>query len=83
MLKGPLPTDARPDEDAMRVYPVPAFSMDRLEKVATPSQLVVAVTVPESVPDPGLVPSASVTRRGSGGGPVADTREQEKTLVGQ
>src|SRR5436189_3177994 len=44
---------------AVRVYPVPDLSMDRLEKVATPLTAD-TVAVPDSVPPPGLVPIATV-----------------------
>src|SRR5687767_4661490 len=44
-------------EVALSVYPVPALSMDRLEKVATPAAAT-TVVVPDSVPPPGLVPMA-------------------------
>src|SRR5512132_130895 len=47
-------------EAAVRVYPVPTLSMERLEKVATPFTAD-TVVVPDSVPAPGLIPMATVT----------------------
>src|SRR5437868_2069480 len=44
---------------AVRVYPVPTLSMDRLENVATPDDAD-TVVVPDSAPPPGLVPIATV-----------------------
>lgn len=47
--------------EATRVYAVPALSMERLLKVATPVASVVANCVPESVPPPGFDPMLMVT----------------------
>src|SRR6185436_17536275 len=50
----------RAPDAAVRLKPVPALSMDRLENVATPLDAA-TVWVPDSVPPPGLVPMATVT----------------------
>src|SRR5436853_242008 len=52
------PADVAPasaPDAAVRVYPVPTLSMDRLENVATPDDAD-TVVVPDSAPPPGLVP---------------------------
>src|SRR5262245_2961015 len=60
MLNVALVALVRPALVALRVYPVPALSMDKPVKVATPlDALTVAVTL--SVPLAGLVPYATVT----------------------
>lgn len=61
MLKDPLLIGVRPGEDAVSVYPVPAFSIDRSGNVATPEPSVCTATVPDSFPEPGLFPSDSAT----------------------
>lgn len=50
----------RPEVDAVRVYPFPAWSMLKPVNVATPFPSATEA-VPESVPPPGLVPIATVT----------------------
>src|SRR6266852_3913950 len=57
---GVLVAPAGPVAAAVRVYPVPTLLMLRLEKVATP-ETAATVALPESVPPPGFVPSATVT----------------------
>src|SRR6266566_4626648 len=51
---------ALPAPVAVRVYPLPTLSIDRLANVATPA-LAATVAVPASVPLPGFVPIATVT----------------------
>jgi len=51
--------EARPEELAAKVYPDPALSMERPEKVATPFTAA-TVVVPESAPEAGLVAMARV-----------------------
>src|SRR6185295_12602276 len=51
--------ESAPDA-AVRVYPTPALSIERLAKLATPFTAATVAT-PESVPPPGLVPIATVT----------------------
>src|SRR5438876_1112833 len=59
MVNAELDAPVRAPDAAVRVYPAPALSMDRLENVATPLTAA-TVVVPESVPPPGLVPIAAV-----------------------
>src|SRR5258706_320357 len=59
-LKAAEVAPVRAPDAAVRVYPVPTLSMERLEKVATPLTAA-TVVVPESVPPPGLVPMAMAT----------------------
>src|SRR5262245_19182445 len=59
MLNAELDAPVSAPEAAVSVYPTPALSMDRLEKVATPFTAA-TVGVPESVPPPGLAPMAIV-----------------------
>ena len=60
MLNAALVAPVKPEAVACSVYPVPALSMLRFEKAATPLA-VVTVFVPESVPPLGFVPRAIVT----------------------
>ena len=60
VLNAALVAAVRPPPVACRVYPFPALSMLRLEKVATPLAAV-TVCVPESAPPLGFVPNATVT----------------------
>jgi hypothetical protein len=48
------------DEEAVSVYPLPTFLIDRSLNVATPFTAVL-VSVPVNVPGPGFAPSATVT----------------------
>ena len=47
-------------DTAVRVYPLPALSIERVEKTATPLTAL-TVVVPESVPPPGFASMARVT----------------------
>src|SRR5437868_2594237 len=53
MVNAELDAPVSAPEAAVSVYPTPALSMDRLEKVATPPTAA-TVVVPDSVPPPGL-----------------------------
>src|SRR5690348_3692057 len=59
MSKLELVPPVRPAALAVSVYPTPALSMLRVEKVATPF-VAASTRVPESVPPPGLPPRAMV-----------------------
>src|SRR5262245_15992571 len=60
MSNAALVAPVRPADDAASVYPAPTLSIDRLANVATPPTAA-RVRVPDSVPPPGLFPSATVT----------------------
>ena len=60
ILNAVLVVPVRVPEDAVSVYPVPALSMLKPEKLATPLEAA-TVTVPERVPLEGFVPIARVT----------------------
>src|SRR5690349_20002667 len=60
MLNELVVAEVNPADDAVRVYPVPGLLMDRLLNVATPATAVCGC-VPESVPEPGLLPIAMST----------------------
>src|SRR6266849_11157591 len=60
MLNALLVWPVRPVLEAANVYPVPALSMLRVEKLATPFTAGVLPS-PDRVPPPGFVPMASVT----------------------
>jgi len=59
-VNGALVAPVSPGALAVSVYPAPGWEIRRFAKVATPATAV-AVVVPESVPPPGLAPSAIVT----------------------
>src|SRR5688572_22307527 len=59
MVNAELDAPVSAPDAAVRVYPTPALSIERLENVATPLTAA-TVVVPESVPPPGLVPIATV-----------------------
>src|SRR5512133_917733 len=59
-VNGTLAPDARPVALAASVYPTPFRLIERSSNVATPATAV-RVSVPLSVPPPGLVPMATVT----------------------
>ncbi len=60
MLKGSEVAEVIPGLVAMRVYPRPGWLMDRLENEAIPP-LALTVTIPDSDPEPGFDPMATVT----------------------
>src|SRR5258708_26552009 len=60
MLKGSEVAEVIPWLVATSVYPVPVALIDRSENEATPA-LATTVVVPDSEPDPGLNPMATVT----------------------
>src|SRR5512143_1478566 len=57
---GVLVAPGRPPAAVVSVYPLPTWSMLRVEKVATPATAA-TVVVPDSVPPPGFAPIAMVT----------------------